>query len=120
MPPPEPATSSALQSVVDNIHSEQTRLANENKPLWQGRKTRIDGTKKNTDHLSWNNKNIPLAGMKENILVNVYSGPQGDGYTIEIEKPVEGGVYTKIINTGPETRREQDWTYTPTENGTTL
>ena len=41
--------------------------------------------------------------------IDVYDGPRGPGYTVTTTFRWEGAAYSRIINVGPETGREQAW-----------
>jgi hypothetical protein len=49
-------------------------------------------------------------GNKEMALqCDAYRGPQGDGYQIVVFVDVLGVTYSRVLNVGPETWREQAW-----------
>lgn len=55
-------------------------------------------------------------GNKEMALqCDAYRGPQGDGYQLVVWVDVLGVTYSRTINVGPETHREQAWAAVPTE-----
>jgi hypothetical protein len=41
--------------------------------------------------------------------VDIYNGPSGEGYQIDVETVINGVVWRKSLNTGPETYRATDW-----------
>lgn len=43
------------------------------------------------------------------IIIDNYSGPDGDGWVVRYELKFEKTVYLKTINYGPEEYRNQDW-----------
>jgi len=119
MTPVEPETSAALGDLVIAIDTKQAEELAASKPYWQGAKTRDDSTAKVSDHDSWETKGISLGAITEDVSVHTYDGPNGSGYVIIMEKPVEGGRFIKRVVHGAEQRRAQDWTYTPDDDGFT-
>lgn len=50
------------------------------------------------------------SGNKEMALqCDAYRGPQGDGYQLVVWVDVLGVTYSRVLNVGPETWREQAW-----------
>jgi hypothetical protein len=120
MPNPiEPPTSAALGVLVASIDVTQAADLAAGNPFWQGLKTRTDDTVKAGTLASWQEKGINLGAIDEDIAVHTYTGPRGDGYMIETEKPVTGGRYTKVVVNGPEQERAHDWTFSPDLDGIT-
>lgn len=41
--------------------------------------------------------------------IDTYSGPDGDGYVVTIETVIDGNLWTRSVNYGPDTWRASDW-----------
>ena len=53
--------------------------------------------------------------MASLIRIDVYSGPYGDGFVLVSVMGHDGNIYTRLVNEGPETWRDEDWTlFVPT------
>ena len=48
--------------------------------------------------------------MLSRMKIDSYDGPRGQGYVIFLEKKINGQLYVKSINVGPEEERSKDWT----------
>jgi len=58
----------------------------------------------------WTEVRIGLGRLPCRIRIDVYNGPQGQGYVVMFETSRLGAVYARAINVGPETWRESGWT----------
>lgn len=61
---------------------------------------------------SWLDKFPALNGvnMPCSAKINIYDGPAGTGYVVELRFTHEGTEYVRVRNFGPETYRETPWT----------
>lgn len=56
----------------------------------------------------WDYANLPDE-IAWSFRVDVYDGPNGDGYVLVVETTVDNNVWHRSINFGPETYRNNDW-----------
>ena len=90
---------------------------------WQGRMTHADipadgkatpitdlDSKPSSEPFGWRQFAAYLpADMKAALLVENYDGPSGKGFTVAILAVENGDTLCRILNHGPETRREKGW-----------
>lgn len=58
---------------------------------------------------SWADEGYSFPDSSFSLTVNVYNGPRGHGYEVVVRFRDVGGVWSRTINVGPETEREQAW-----------
>lgn len=110
---PESEAFKTLRSAIDDLQSDYFIQKN---GYWQGIKTKSDPSKKSTDCESWDDMSLNLVGLSEEIAVNVYDGPRGKGYIIQIIAEKDGNKYIRKIVFGPETERNCGWILIDTDS----
>ncbi len=55
--------------------------------------------------------------MSAALRCDAYAGPQGKGYVLTASVEIEGVLYERAINVGPETSRAHEWEERPTDSG---
>ncbi len=71
-------------------------------------------TRHPTDQVeSWADEGYAIPAQSFSITVNVYNGPGGWGYELVFRFRDAGGVWSRVVNVGPETYREQAWSFVP-------
>lgn len=90
---------------------------------WQGLETHVTTptggtsaaptlTRKPTDQAeSWSDEGHSVPSRSFSFTVNVYKGPSGHGYELVCQFLDAGGRWRRVVNVGPETWREQPWTF---------
>lgn len=130
------ATRAQIEAAVDNRlanlwsaiqNKEDQYAANHNGRYWQGLRTMsftpADGTTALPDigqncptdqqGQPWPNA-ILTTPMEMALRIDVYDGPQGDGYQATVYVSIAGGTWYRTQQVGPETYRNQGWTQTGT------
>ena len=103
--------SAKISEIISNIEARQSDYFSANGRYWQGIVTKGDQDKKAGSLDSWAEFGIDLSGMKgEEMAVNYYKGPRGEGYEIVIVMKEGDDSYRKVISIGAEPDRSQDWT----------
>jgi hypothetical protein len=57
----------------------------------------------------WNNATTLPAEQNWSISIDVYRGPLGRGYVLNVETKVDGQIWRRSINFGPEPYRHEPW-----------
>lgn len=118
----EASADAILDDVVSQLSSIQGSYKTSNGKYWQGvspvtgvpedgNTLPVDMTKKPTDQSeNWNDVSVTLDNdICVSVKVFVYDGPSGHGYVVCGEVVEGGATYTKAVNVGPETYRNQAW-----------
>lgn len=119
MPPTRPTQSARLTTLIDKIKEKQAAYLIDNNEYWQGKRTKDDLDRKNSDHPSWRAVGLSIADLKENVSVHAYSGPRGKGFLIVAEIQVDEGVFSKTWVEGAEKERAHTWIFTSNEDAAT-
>ena len=114
-----------LSDLITDLSAKQTDYFNQKGRYWQGIRTHAITDKsitlnkkvKPTDQKeSWEDMKIALPEKSRYVYeVIPYETPKGHGYTITLLTKINGDVYTKTYNYGPEAEREHDWQIQLTE-----
>ncbi|MCA1557683.1 MAG: hypothetical protein LC731_03980 [Acidobacteria bacterium] len=110
-----------LGLLVDTLKTKQEAYRKQHGHYWQGLRTHDkapkDGEKKAgnkkrkpTDQSeSWEDMGVSISDEEASFAVDVYDGAQGKGYTITAEFELDGKLYVRVLNFGPETYRDMPW-----------
>ncbi len=60
----------------------------------------------------WKDQAYLPAKLGWSFAINTYAGPDGDGYVLVVTGDIEGKIWSRSINVGPEEWRTSDWTET--------
>ena len=114
-----------LASVVGEINTKQALTNSRNNRYLQAlashAETPTDGVANDTREMRKPGDQADDLGlvlpvrMPVKVSVNVYDGPLGRGYDVVAEARVGGQLHRRVITTGPEQFREQDWEEVPDE-----
>ncbi len=123
----------SLNSTKNRVNAFLTGISNnldnyQSEPYWQGLSTHSSipaHTNANdndavpdrmgnspSDQISWADANFipqPITTWPCSLVVNVYDGPSGKGYELTASFDYEGDVWRRVIHTGPESYRQQNW-----------
>jgi hypothetical protein len=56
----------------------------------------------------WDIAELP-ASLNWSLKIDTYSGPDGDGYVLTVAAKIQGDIWERSINYGPDTWRAADW-----------
>jgi hypothetical protein len=62
----------------------------------------------------WNYASLPDL-LAWSLRIDTYSGPDGDGYVLNVETVINGETWTRSVNVGPDNWRAADWYQIVTE-----
>lgn len=117
-----PINATLINVVWPDVVAVQSDYKTSNGKYWQGLRSHADipvaGTPTVTNMNShpsdqahsWSDVGFILNPLDVAIQVDVYESPLGQGYTLTGIVEVDGEIWQKVINSGPEIWLEHDWT----------
>jgi len=112
-----------LNAQLNRIRSAQAAHKDEHGRYWQGLPTHAEPPRDGSDvdpdrwndkapghSLSWRDIGGVSNRMMSQMWIDIYNGPQGKGYVVTLRFRHGLDEWTRSINTGPETFKEQPWT----------
>ncbi len=95
-----------MQRLKDALAVQQEAYKTKYGLYWQGLRDRTKTA--GSQYEGW--ENMPAPTISYSAEISDYHGPQGRGYEIKLYMTDVRTEYVRVVNVGPETYRDRDWT----------